>query len=373
MQPFDLLKSRKAALRLNLLGPTLDAMAVFTRSSIATCFSPAGVMTTVASGAVRFDWDPVALTPNGLFMEEGRVNLCLRSDAPGNASWTKANITGTSNSQTGPDGTVDYGSITASLANGTILQTITVVNGTTYQFSVDFKRLVGTGSIQITTDNGVTWNTVAVTSTLTRFTQQQVAAGTTMIVGVRIVTNADSVVMGGAMLEAGAFATSRIPTAGSTVTRNRDQVSIALPAPYIGNTPSAAFAVEIKPINFVASMQVAHLSDGTTSNGFTLTTDASGNLTATFLVNLAGYTITGPLLVAGSVYKIAMSAGQNGGFLAVNGAIYQPTGGIVIRQPAVQYTALDLGIDGNGGVMYLRGLRTWRNLVLREHLSVATQ
>jgi hypothetical protein len=373
--PRHLLKSRKAALRLTMVGLTMDPMVVFTRATTARYFDQTYTMQTAASGAARFDWD-VNHNPLGLFMEEARTNLCLRSDAPNNASWTKTNTTGTANTDTGPDGTLDYGSLTASAANGTITQAITVVNGSTYVFSIDLKRKTGTGTINISTDGGTTWNAVAVSSTLTRFTQTQVASSTTMTVGVQIVTNGDAVVFGGAQLELGAFVTSRLSTAGSTTVRNRDQAAIALPMPFFPTTMGLAYYIEVQPVNFVAGIRLAGVSDGTPSNEILLTADATGIVTLAWAVNGTTVTLasTGFALSAGIVNKVAASVSPGNLLLAVNGTVFAfalHTADAFAQK--VAYTSFDLGISTTGGVLYLRGVRAWRNPLSREHLSALTQ
>ena len=62
-----------------LLGGSLDSRFTFTRASIGWHFSSAGVLTSAAINAPRFDYDPVTLAPRGLLLEEPRTNLFLNS------------------------------------------------------------------------------------------------------------------------------------------------------------------------------------------------------------------------------------------------------------------------------------------------------
>ena len=71
----------------------LDSLLTFSRASSATRTTGAGMVETVASGAMRLDHDPLTGTPIGLLMEEARTNLCLRSEEFDNATWSKFSAT----------------------------------------------------------------------------------------------------------------------------------------------------------------------------------------------------------------------------------------------------------------------------------------
>jgi hypothetical protein len=87
------------------------------------------------------------------------------------------------------------------------------------------KRRTGTGAIEMTQDNGVSWTAVTVTANWTRVS---VPSATILnpIVGVRIVTSGDAIDVALFQIENGAFITSPIPTVASQVTRAADQISI---------------------------------------------------------------------------------------------------------------------------------------------------
>ena len=109
----------------------------------------------------RFDYNPSTLAAKGLLIEGSRANVVLYSNDLTNAAWTKTNITAALN-QTGADGVANSASsITASAANGTVLQSITLASSQRIQSAL-VKRITGTGVINMTTDGGTTW--VAVTT-----------------------------------------------------------------------------------------------------------------------------------------------------------------------------------------------------------------
>lgn len=372
MRAYDLLKQRHAALRLNFLGPALDGQAAFTRATTANYFGSNGLMQQAASGAPRFEFDPTTLTPLGMLMEDSRTNICLRSSAWTNATWVKTTTSATAASQTGPDGTSSYGSLTASAGNGTTLQTVTVTNATLYQFSVRMKRLVGTGDIQLTMDNGSTWTTIAVTSTLTRFTISATSTSTSMVVGVRIVTNADSVIAGGAQLEPGAYPTSELSTAGTTTARNLDIAGITLPAPFYSDRYFAAMA-EFQMIGFPASgsTRLLRIIGSSAQNAWLINIDPSGNVFTTDTSNNVSQSSSTIATVAvGAVHRAGISYGPYGLIGAVDGVLGTPIA--LPAQGIVPMISLDLGPASNAASFYQRRVTFWRNAVTPDRLALAT-
>ncbi len=170
------------------------------------------------------------LTALGLLMEEARVNVVLWNRDLTNAAWTAVNVT-TAQDQTGPDGVANSAtSLLATGANGTVLQAITLANSARWQ-TTWVKRITGTGTINMTMDNGGTWTAITVAAGWTR-----VAIPTQTItnptVGFQIVTNADKIAVWGVQNEnSGFMATSTIPTTTVAVTRSRD-------IPTLANTPT---------------------------------------------------------------------------------------------------------------------------------------
>ena len=65
----------------------LDSRITFTRSTTATYTGSDGLIQTAAINAPRFDYDPVTLASKGLLIEEQRVNLFLRSNEFTTSPW----------------------------------------------------------------------------------------------------------------------------------------------------------------------------------------------------------------------------------------------------------------------------------------------
>lgn len=163
----------------------------FTRSSTATYFDSNGVMQVAASNAPRYDYDPVTKVLRGLLIEEQRTNLLLQSGSMSTQSRTVTAVAHTLSF---------YGTGTVTLSGVSTAG-----------------PLVGTGAN----------NRVTLTFTPTAGTLTLTVSGT--------VTNAQ--------LEAGAFATSYIPTTTASVTRAAD-VAICTNLAAIGYATEGAFFAE---------------------------------------------------------------------------------------------------------------------------------
>ncbi len=202
------------------LGPTLG----ITRTTEKRVFGSDKLLQTVASGVAGFDHDPVNAMSLGLLVEEARTNLAIHSGDISDAAWVASNMTKGTASVTDPTGGANINvRLTASAANGTLLQTVTSTIDD-YSYAVFMKRVTGTGDVQLTVDNGTTWTTKTLTSDWTRFDVSD-ASETNPVFGVRIVTDTDAIDFWGSDLNKNTiFPTSHIPTVASSVTRNKDDV-----------------------------------------------------------------------------------------------------------------------------------------------------
>ena len=128
-----------------------------------------------------------------------RYNLLTYSEQFDNAAWAATNVTVTNSlSPVAPDGTATAETLTASGANGTVLQSITAIAGG-HTFSVYLRRRTGTGNIDIQAGDGV-YSTVTLTSDWQRFTVAATLTAGARTPGIRIVTSGDAVDAWGAQL-----------------------------------------------------------------------------------------------------------------------------------------------------------------------------
>lgn len=253
-----------ATMLLDFTNPVLDPRITFSRGTGATRVNASGFIEVVGNTDPRFDYDPVTLAPRGLLIEEARTNLLVRSEEFDNASWVKTSATVTANSTNAPSGTVSADTfipgnginLGAAILNQDISKAASAV---TYAVSV-YVKAAGYNRVLIRCqDSGGTTNRADVVVSLVdgAITGAATAAGTfsaasaivqnaangfyrialtftsstdpflrTMVLAqdsVATVGNGTSgIFLYGAQLEAGAFATSYIPTVASTVSRSAD-------------------------------------------------------------------------------------------------------------------------------------------------------
>ena len=247
----------------------LDPRITFTRASAGTYVGSDGTLRTAGVNEARFDHAPLTLESLGLLVEEARTNLLLRSEEF-QTTWSPLNITVSTDTSISPTGSLTADTITpaASTAAHLISQTATVVASTPCTASVYIKN-DGAPFVQVVYDNGASvgafinvntstgaitrgpelagvatnatgsvvsvgngWYRVNVgathTGTIGRILISPLpAASSAASVNPSTTTAAtDKVLLWGAQLEAGAFATSYIPTTTATVTRAADVASI---------------------------------------------------------------------------------------------------------------------------------------------------
>jgi hypothetical protein len=231
----------------------------------ATRVNSSGLIEGVNADLPRFDYNPVTLAPRGLLIEELRTNLLTRSEEFETGNWGKVNLSTTANTTTAPSGALTADSIienTAVNAYHQTSQTFTSTAATTYSFSVFLKAngrdtatmMLGAGvnfvffAFNLTTATvgavqyaGSTWSNG--TASITNFGNGWYrcvisglvsnAASYNAVVEINEGANrqytgngTSGLFVWGAQLEAGAFATSYIPTVASQVTRNADVVSM---------------------------------------------------------------------------------------------------------------------------------------------------
>jgi hypothetical protein len=209
----------------------------------------------------RYGYVPATLAPRGLLVEESRTNDLLRSAQLDNGtSWQKTQGSVTADAGTAPDGTASADKFipNTSSANHIIEQTIASTSGTVRTFSFFAKDAGYSKGLVICTDNttgsmsahfdlvavtvtpsgGGSWTAVSaaiedagggyyrisVTGTQgagTNVTNQiyvKDAAGSTTFAG----DGTSGMLIWGGQFETGHFASSHIPTMGSTVSRSAD-------------------------------------------------------------------------------------------------------------------------------------------------------
>ncbi len=316
----------------------------------------------------RFDYDPVTLAPKGILIEEQRTNLMLRSETFDNATWSKSQSTVTANVTTAPDGTTTADKLVEDSTTNIhqIIQNAASGIGSVETFSVFAKQAerqwvvlqLGSGaSSYFNLATGTIGTTVGATATITNFGNGWYRCS---ISGTRVASNNNFILLAtsdtvttylgngtsglylwGAQMEAGAFATSYIPTVASQVTRSADVCTIVAPmfAPWYNQSAGT----------FVFGGDSAYGAGGMI--GSTPTSGAilySSSFDAKTFNGTTGITSAAPTYTANTPFKATMAYSSAGRAIALNGGAVN-TDANLIQTP----TAIALG--NAFGSSYLNG------------------
>lgn len=373
---------------------SLDSRITFTRSTRAARVNSAGLIELVAINDPRFDYDPVTLAPEGLLIEEQRTNLILNSQNISLATWgSSGNITANVNSGVSPDGTQNATAVMETTTNGThtIGQTFTVVANTNYAASIYLKANGRDQAIVYYGMTGTPFTRIGVLVNLSTGSFVNSDVGTPSSVTVRSLTPVGNgwyrvVIAGiaettttagllevrfydgttsnyagdstkgmfvwGGQVEAGAFATSYIPTTTIALTRAADVASMtgANFSNWYNQTEGTVYTEfsHFRPGGFPT---VANINNGSLSERINLI----ASTTAQFRGAVVAANVTQAEMATGtytinSVGKLAVAVKANDFALAAsNGAIQTDTSGTM---PSVD--RLQLGFQ-TGGLDVLNG------------------
>jgi hypothetical protein len=249
-----------------------------------------------------------------LLIEEARTNLFLRSEEFDNAYWIKSGATVTGNNVVAPNGTLTADTLVApaSPGYGGIYISISLT-ATQYTMSVFAKGSVtiymylatsgfgiggwgeynlSTGQVtKITNFGATTGSTASITPVGNGWYRCSLTVLCTATTYVPIIgTYVPSAVIWGAQLEAGAFATSYIPTVAAQVTRNADAASMT-GSNFTSWFNSAEGTLYAEGSTFAnassASRTFIQIDDTTTSNRIMINRAISSSI-AIFTVTVAG-------------------------------------------------------------------------------------
>lgn len=245
-------------LALDFTTASLDSRVTVTRAlNTATCVNSSGYIQIVNANLPRFDYDPITKVCKGLLIEESRANLQTYSDQFNGPSWNPTGASISPDVVTSPDGTVNADKLVENTSNSAhqIPSLIGMTSGTPQVFSFYAKKaerskisfagggfggqgfntiwdldagtvstnVGGKGSI-VSAGDGWYRCIVAFTPSngIGAILNMCDASGSTIYTG----DGTSGLYLYGAQLEAGAFATSYIPTTTTSLTRNTDVVTM---------------------------------------------------------------------------------------------------------------------------------------------------
>lgn len=294
----------------NFNGNAADILTV-TRASEGSYFDASGTLQYAAADTLRLDHDPVTGASLGVLVEEQRTNLFTYSEQFDNAVWGKERLSVSANAATAPDGTTTADKVvedTTAANNHRMSVNISVASGAAHTVSFFFEAAerslvvvraetsnaakgfdLAAGETYVSPVSGdptdakivdvgggifrcdFTWTTSS-TSELFRI-YMTADQGAISYDG----DGSSGLYIWGAQLEAGAFATSYIPTEGSQVTRAADQISIATSA-YPHSATVGTLKAVARPLAASDLGGIVSVNDGSGDEEILLYKDASGNL-----------------------------------------------------------------------------------------------
>jgi hypothetical protein len=321
--------------------------------------TPGAAPSSTAYYGPRFDYDPVTLLPRGLLVEEARTNLHVQSEAF-SSPWTTTRASVVSAAVQAPSGSNSVIAFTEDATNGASHElyqnTTKAASAITYTYSLYVKKAgrdwicvtiwdnsangnrfwfnVNTGAKGSTTTFGTpftsaTYDIVAASAGFYRIFVTLTSNTATNLAVTLYSTNADSSIapatalnaaglyVYGSQLEAGAFATSYIPTIASTVTRSADVATItgSLFSQWY-NQSAGGFIAEFRP-TIAGSYTVYSATDGTTNNRV----QGPSSDVAQFLVATGGATqalLDGGTISPAAITKIGSAYATNDFALSLN-------------------------------------------------------
>jgi hypothetical protein len=330
----------------------------FTRASTGTFFNSAGVLTSAAINAPRFDYNPSTLAAQGLLIEEARTNSIRNNTMQGAAAgtpgtpptnWQSLIVSGLTSTVVGT-GTLNGITYLDVRVNGTasvssyynLVPDILVAGSSGQTWTGSFwAGLVG-GSLSNTNANieiresdasqGFLTNTLtllSITSSLARYSQARTLNNaSTAFVSVRFVWQVTAgqpvdftLRIGLPQLEQGSTATSVIPTTTTALTRSADVASVNTLAPWYNASAGTLYAEVTAPQTFSYFPIQAMFHDGTVSNYLANSIQPSG---APRFERAAGGVTSpamnaSPVVTAGALIKQATAFTVNDFALVANG------------------------------------------------------
>ena len=334
----------------------------FSRDSSATVINKDGLIEEVGSGQPRVDYKDDS--KGALLLEPSRTNLFTYSEEFSNAAWSKTNVTLVSDNGVSPDGTSNADLMYPNATDTNFTYTYHTVNNVTvsqYTISAFVKSsgvnvawlyIQSVGSVglvyfdlsdeSIQVDNGSSntltaemtavgngWYKISCTNVTPIAITSGHGIGISDAKGSRSITKngTNGVYIWGAQLEQGSYATSYIPTSGSTVTRVTDSCSQTVPSGVIGQTEGVVYIDFLSVNNF----------DGNSGTLFQIKEDNNNRINIYFsngtprlfgIEDSSGVFNQALSLTTGSVCKLAIKYNSTSTKVFINGSLSHTLNGI---------------------------------------------
>jgi hypothetical protein len=322
-----------------------------TRDSIATRVNKQGLIEVVGKDKLRIDYTD---SSNGVaLLEPSRTNLITYSEDFSNASWNKesGNQVINSNVETSPSNTLTADKLTVSSGSITTrklwYQQSTTI-GSEYTFSVYVKSVTGQVNTGFMSIAYLDANINETSFTATDIWQRVVVTATANDTVTRFLITGDpncQIYIWGAMIEQGSYATSYIPTSGSTVPRAADVANGAGNEQVFNDSEGVLFVNTAALANDLTNRYILL---GTSSNNVYIRYQSSSNsLRCNVTVNGSSQFIAIVTLDDETIYsKISVKYKENDFNLYVNGfKLKTDLGGSTFTDGTLTELAFDNGIS----------------------------
>jgi hypothetical protein len=359
------------------------------------------VLQTAATDVPRFDHNPLTGESLGLLVEEQRTNLLLRSEEFDDAYWSKTLSSVSANSTNSPASTQTADTLVEDTSNGEhqITRFFTLTSGTIYTVSIYVKAagrtfcrfgFTGTGfsgptrstfnlaTGAVTMNNGGSptitpvgsgWYRLSVTNTATSTTsgsfiiQPQLDASTLSYTG----DGTSGIFLWGAQLEAGAFASSYIPTTTAAATRSASLADLISSA--IANNIRSFYVEFSSPA--VGTRGAASLNDNTANKRIEVITSGTDPRLVVRDGGVEQANINGGTVTAGVKTRVAVRISANDFAISINGSTAATdTSGTLPTVDRLMIGRTQAGEYLNGGIARFAG---WTELLSDVTLQSLSQ
>lgn len=299
----------------------------FARSSSATRVDNEGLIKTTDSGFARIDF--LNNTSGHLLLEPSSTNLVTYSEDYSQSEWTNSSYTKdatiTNNSQSvAPDGTsgVYQYECTVSGSNSQLGALKSITSGVAYTSSFYIKRINGVGNVKIRDVNNTELDiTDSLSSDWKRYTITVTSNSTNGRVYVNVLNAGDIIQVWGVQLEQQSYATSYIPTTGSTVTRAAETCNSAGNSTVFNDSEGVLYA-EIASLAEAVGNKQFSISNGSNSNHIKFSFRTTENQIQTTVKNSGTTTVNMTTTLSPSVtdfFKVALKYKADDCAMFVNG------------------------------------------------------
>ena len=246
------------------------------------------------------------------------------------------------------------------------IATFAAVVGQTYTGSVYVRKVSGSDTATLRDVDNVS-HTINITTEWQRFSVTKTAASTTGRVYVLVPNIGDVIEVYGFQLEEGSYATSYIPTYGSSVTKLADSALKTGVSDLIGQTEGTLFA-EVEISNNALGW-ILDASDGTTTNRtlFFKLTNNQIRFVRNSVTQSSSTSFDSPILSLG-VHKIALAYQSGNTAFFIDGVQISTTNTATFTNGTLNKISLGTAGDGSGNQL---GDRISQALLFKTRLSNA--